>query len=83
MLPINLALYYTVPDVRRVQPQCRCPEDKAFPETCTLIIERPKHRKGQQITCQIPVRPRRLQILDRHKMANAHPCPFRTGGSRA
>ena len=54
MLPINFAMMCTIPDVRRVQPQCRCPEDKKGGDTVTLKIERPKHLKNAEVTTVIP-----------------------------
>ena len=54
MLPVNLCLFCTVPDVRRVKAQCRCPEDKQGGDEATLKIERPKYLRGETITCIIP-----------------------------
>ena len=54
MLPVNLAMMLTIPDVRRTRPQCRCPEDKVGGDQVSLKVERPKHLKGTQITCVIP-----------------------------
>lgn len=54
MLPINAAMMFTIPDVRRVQPQCRCPADKKGGDEVTLSIERPKHLKGREVTVVIP-----------------------------
>jgi len=54
MLPVNLCLFLTIPDVRRVRAQCRCPEDKQGGDEVTLAIERPKHMKGEMVTCIIP-----------------------------
>jgi Ca2+/Na+ antiporter len=54
MLPINAAMMFTIPDVRRVKPQCRCPADKKGGDQVTLNIERPKHLKGREVTVVIP-----------------------------
>eukprot|EP01052_Picozoa_sp_SAG31_P018781 SAG31_NODE_1344_length_8699_cov_15.971512_3_plen_261_part_00 len=58
MLPINTAMFFTIPDVRRgAPPQCRCPADSKGGDTVTdLPVERPKHlaARGKTITCVIP-----------------------------
>lgn len=54
MLPINAAMMLTIPDVRRVPPQCRCPSDKKGGDTVTITIERPKHLKGREVTVVVP-----------------------------
>jgi len=54
MLPVNACLFCTIPDVRRVRAQCRCPEDKVGGDEATLPIERPKHLKGQMVSVVIP-----------------------------
>lgn len=56
MLPVNLSMFLTIPDVRRQKPQCRCPEDKSGGDTVTIMVERPKHMHaaGKMITCMIP-----------------------------
>ena len=54
MLPVNLCLLLTVPDVRRVRAQCRCPDDKDGGDEVTVPIERPKHMRGDMVTCIIP-----------------------------
>jgi len=54
MLPVNLCMLCTIPDVRRTRPQCRCPEDKVGGDTVSLAVERPKHLKGTQVTCVVP-----------------------------
>lgn len=54
MLPINAAMFFTIPDVRRVRAQCRCPGDKQGGDTVTVKIERPKHLKGLEVTAIVP-----------------------------
>ena len=57
MLPINAAMFFTISDVRRSAPQCRCPSDKKGGDTVTdLLVERPKHlhASGKTVTCVVP-----------------------------
>ena len=54
MAPINLAMMCTIPDVRRLPAQVRCPGDAKGGQTVSLQVERPKHLRGTQVTCVIP-----------------------------
>lgn len=54
MLPINLCMMGTIPDVRRLPTQVRRPSDAKVGEERNLIVERPKQLKGKPIRCVIP-----------------------------
>ena len=54
MLPINVAMVCTIPDVRRRSIKCRCPTNAKAGDEVTVPIEWPKYKRGQQITCVIP-----------------------------
>ena len=54
MAPINLAMMCTIPDVRRLRAQVRCPSDAKSGETVSVLVERPRHLRGTPVTCVIP-----------------------------
>ena len=54
MAPINLAMMCTIPDVRRLPAQVRCPSDAKSGQTVSLTVELPKHLRGTPVTCVIP-----------------------------
>ena len=54
MMPVNLAMFCTIPDVRRRPMKCRCPGDAKSGDEVTVAVEWPKYKRGQTITCVIP-----------------------------
>jgi|EP01043_Picozoa_sp_COSAG02_P026385 Ca2+-binding EF-hand superfamily protein len=54
MAPINLAMMCTIPDVRRLPAQVRCPSDKKGGDTVDAQVERPKHLRGTPVRCVVP-----------------------------
>ena len=54
MLPLNAAMYFTVPDVRRGVPSVRCPEGRKAGDTITAKVVKPTYMAGSEMTCVVP-----------------------------
>jgi len=54
MLPLNAAMFFTIPDVRRGIMSLRCPEGKKPGDQITAKVEKPMWARHKVISCTVP-----------------------------